>query len=309
MPSSLVTRMRGRESHSRERPGACAAARAAVPGAGRARRAARRARRSTSRRSTRSASRGDVLARPRLLGRRPSGDRPAAPRVIGRGWLGGSCAGSLRRRRRSASAAARRPADADRRRLWARARGGPRARRRACAARVVTSRGTFALRARKCWKNAAMTAANGSAKTAPATPAILMPDEHRDEHDDRVDADRCGHHPRLDDVHDDEPADGHARSASAGRPPAWSARPRRQAAPSDTKGPKNGNRLQHADERRRGGQEVEPEGEAAWTSAAMRPVDHALDGLAADEAAERRRHARLEQARLSLYCGGTSRLR
>ena len=63
-------------------------------------------------------------------------------------------------------------------------------------------------------------------------------------------------------------------------------------------GPKNGIIWSTPDEGGGRGQEVEPK--TRWATAAMMPVDQTLDRLAADEAAERCRHARLEQARLSL---------
>ena len=59
--------------------------------------------------------------------------------------------------------------------------------------------------------------------------------------------------------------------------------------------PEERDHLEDADEGRRGRQEVEPEDQVRDRGDAA--VDEALDGLAADEAAERGRDARLEQPR------------
>ena len=74
------------------------------------------------------------------------------------------------------------------------------------AARPATDRSPD-VRCRNSKKNADTTAANGMPKIAPGMPAIRAADEHRAEDDDRVDADGALHDPRLEDVHDHEPAE------------------------------------------------------------------------------------------------------
>ena len=62
-------------------------------------------------------------------------------------------------------------------------------------------------RCRKWKKNAETTAAIGMPKMAPGMPAMRDPMRTDAEDDDRVDADGALHDPRLEDVHDHEPAD------------------------------------------------------------------------------------------------------
>ncbi len=85
-----------------------------------------------------------------------------------------------------------------------------------------------------------MTAATGTAKMAPDDALELEADEHRHQDHHRVDAHGVGHDPRLDDVHDHEPAHDHDDEHRAAPPRPASAAATTTGGAQDTKGPKNG---------------------------------------------------------------------
>ena len=201
-------------------------------------------------------------------GRRPQGPRAAAARPRRRaarrapcrgraarsGPARGSCPGrsravgssvSRRRPRLVGQLVAQRSAvDVDRAaRAPARAAPGPAGpRARSSALGGAVGHGPVARRcaAGSGRRRPTATAATGMPKMAPGDARDARPDEHRAEDDDRVDADRALHDPRLEHVHDHEPAGDHDDRHRQQRAPARRQSDRGPAAPTTRTGRRTG---------------------------------------------------------------------
>ena len=231
MPSSLVTRIRGRVVQS---PSGLAEARSV------------RRRRASA--ATRGAA-GDRLAalQVQVAPLRPG---PLAGHVR---LLVGLAPPALRRRRVSFGAAAPSVGRLTSRRSRRRARahaatriGRPSRASTRLAARSVDRRRLSLDRPRQCEEESADDRRDRDPEDRPGDARDLGADEDRAQDDDRVDADRVRHQARLEDVHDHEPADAHEDERRARRDSGWVSRATATGGSQATNGPKNGMAMQHA---------------------------------------------------------------
>ena len=113
--------------------------------------------------------------------------------------------------------------------------------------------------ARNWKKNAETTAAIGMPKIGPGDARDPRADQDRAEDHDRVDADRVLHDPRLEHVHDHDPADAHEDDRGERPPSAGGQRATMTGGAHDRNGPKNGIawRTPADDRRQRGERQAE----------------------------------------------------